>query len=505
VKLGTEFSAQSLQEGSEKMKRLIIFSVGALLLCFALAGQAQETKSAESRVETAPAGPIADEYTIFKQLRNGVLTVRGDMHDGTGFLLDERGIVLTCRQVIQNTKRIRVQSARRIKVEAKLLAEDATNDIAAIWVNMEALRETVVLPLANPSARGVLMVEGEKVLAIGSPVHEKEIPMLATGIASSVQAEKILSDAKVSEFHDGGPMINMRGEVVGLLHPGGSVRAEKVETLLRAARQAMATASPPSAQLLPVEPETRFPAEALVTFVQRPDFQKFDVDLGEASAGRNLGWGGSYYSWVHSADLVGSGSNLYKFGAGKYNAIVFTPIMAWYLDERETIQSAREKEKRQKKTRGASEVVQQQWNWSKYEDKYPAVVLLAAIPEVTETRKSAILGGLTKGLTRQEIKYKASFSEMSLLCDGKEVPPIEPGKGQREIPRENAAKTGAVTFTGLYTYPFDVFDPNRCRQLELKIFSEDDAANPDVKIVPAKVVQRVWADFEGYRKTATTQ
>jgi len=70
---------------------------------------------------------------------------------------------------------------------------------------------------------------------------------------------------------------------------------------------------------------------------------------------------------------------------------------------------------------------------------------------------------------------------------------------------EGWAKEGFLAFRGSYTYAFDSFNPSRCQKLELKILSEDDPSKPDIETIPAKTVQRVWADFEGYRKVAKPQ
>jgi hypothetical protein len=87
-----------------------------------------------------------------------------------------------------------------------------------------------------------------------------------------------------------------------------------------------------------------------------------------------------------------------------------------------------------------------QWNWTNYEDKYLAAVVIYAYPRAAETRGSFYKGRLTGGLSGVAAKFRASFYEMNLLCDGQEVPPIERKKSPVEVPEKYAANpTFAVT------------------------------------------------------------
>ncbi len=254
---------------------------------------------------------------------------------------------------------------------------------------------------------------------------------------------------------------------------------------VQAAPQAMA----PSAQLFLSEPERRFPAQALDAFVRSPRFQNFDVWLSE---------GGEHWllTTARNPRLRGPGSDSYQFQAGRYNVLVVTPILDWYLEERDTIKAKKREAKRQKKSRGASEVHQLRWDWSNYEDNTGSVVRVLAIPDFCQTTLSWLLSGVFKEVT--QLKYKTSFSEMSLLCDGKENQPINRQRFQVELPGGYGAPEGAVAFAGAYEYSFEAFDRSRCRKLELRIVSEAGADN-NANAVPGRVVQQVWTDFEGYR------
>jgi len=97
-----------------------------------------------------------------------------------------------------------------------------------------------------------------------------------------------------------------------------------------------------------------------------------------------------------------------------------------------------------------------------------------------------------------KVKFKNGFQKMPLLCGGKEFVPIDPGKGEYELrgPRENVIDTSTQ---GLYVYPPDAISTS-CGSVSLEIFSERDPNTRITQAVETATVERVWSDFEAYRK-----
>ena len=96
---------------------------------------------------------------------------------------------------------------------------------------------------------------------------------------------------------------------------------------------------------------------------------------------------------------------------------------------------------------------------------------------------------------------------MKLMCDGREVTPISRNKIELNRSLQSYYKTKKrYTFAGVYSYPFDVFAPGRCQQLEVQVFSEEDIETPIKTAVDPLRRTRVWNDFEDFRKqTASPQ
>src|SRR3990172_12977337 len=140
--------------------------IEAVPCCFGQGITAAENNTSQRR--------IAEETVLFQKLRNGVVTIEGELGSGSGFIADAAGIVLTNAHVIRGSREVRVEFAPDRKVRAEILSVDARKDVAALWVNLEGFQEFVVLPLAKAGADSAPVTEGEKVLAIGSPLSQRK-------------------------------------------------------------------------------------------------------------------------------------------------------------------------------------------------------------------------------------------------------------------------------------------------------------------------------------------
>ena len=142
--------------------------------------------------------------------------------------------------------------------------------------------------------------------------------------------------------------------------------------------------------------------------------------------------------------------------------------------------------------------------WADYVSQMRPVVHLLAIPEVSATGKSVFWNILKAGalalLVPADYKFKVNFQEMFLTCDGKPVVPIQRGRIEfvSDLPSYHRVKSRHA-YAGLYTYPIEIFDPQRCKQLSLKITSEENSVTPENKLIEQRLVQQVWTDFEPYR------
>jgi S1-C subfamily serine protease len=418
---------------------------------------------------------------LFKTLRNGVVTIEGELGSGTGFIFDEKGLVLTNQHVISDTMEIRVRFNKDTAVRARLIAKDIDRDLAVLQINLGAFADSKVLKLAanNPAEPSVF--EGEQVFTIGSPANQEKI--LSTGTVSKIEARSIISDINFSPGNSGGPLFNSIGEVVGITTfevkeknktdsgLAGIVRIEETAALIAKAREIVATKGTPSAELMPNIPEGIFPVETIKTAVLSKEFS----------------------------------SKQYLSDVKDYQIKFMTPVYKFYAIEKDRIESLKIRDKRNKSKGMLHEDMFRDLRiWKEYAGELMPAVDILALPETSPTGKSMALSAITNLTigysTPLAHKYKADFAQMKLMCDGKEVTPLRRSKTEIIRDLQNYYKTQKrYTYAGVYTYPYDVFGPGRCSQMELHVFSEEDIEKPIVTQVTEAIKNRVWLDFSDFR------
>src|SRR5580658_2119662 len=139
---------------------------------------------------------------------------------GSGFVIDERGYILTNFHVVQEAQSIEVVLGDQTRYPGKFIGADQRNDVALVKIDPKG-KHLTALPLGDSSKLQV----GQKVLAIGNPFGFQST--LTTGVVSAlgrtVQTsqttlidEAIQTDAAINRGNSGGPLINSHGEVIGI-------------------------------------------------------------------------------------------------------------------------------------------------------------------------------------------------------------------------------------------------------------------------------------------------
>ena len=97
------------------------------------------------------------------------------------------------------------------------------------------------------------------------------------------------------------------------------------------------------------------------------------------------------------------------------------------------------------------------------------------------------------------MKFKADLYRMKLFCGTQEIEPIQPGRVSMELDYHTQEyEISDATFEGLYSYPYDAISSS-CPTVTLQLFSEKEPDKPVTKVLDAKTVARVTADFEPFR------
>jgi len=153
--------------------------------------------------------------TLVFDFFNGAVPQRGQ---GSGFVLDKAGHVLTNFHVVENANRgIEVLLSNKHRYAAKVVGTDKAHDLALLQIDAPGL-EPVTL------ADSTQLAVGQKVYAIGNPFGLNGT--MTRGIISSIRSirgsegapieDAIQTDAAINPGNSGGPLLNSRGEVIGI-------------------------------------------------------------------------------------------------------------------------------------------------------------------------------------------------------------------------------------------------------------------------------------------------
>ncbi len=96
----------------------------------------QRLSPSRTRVLTLSGEGSGDLNTLFERLKNSVVEVRAEPHDGSGFIVDSPGLIVTNNHVVESSGYVAVQFGQDRKVMAKVLAVDADKDIAVLWATI---------------------------------------------------------------------------------------------------------------------------------------------------------------------------------------------------------------------------------------------------------------------------------------------------------------------------------------------------------------------------------
>jgi serine protease Do len=134
---------------------------------------------------------------------------------GSGFIVESDGVILTNAHVVEGADEVRVRLIDRREFKGKVLGADKATDIAVVKIDAKSLP---VVKLGDPSKIRV----GEWVVAIGSPFGFENT--VTAGIVSATSRSLpdgtyvpfIQTDAAVNPGNSGGPLFNLKGEVIGI-------------------------------------------------------------------------------------------------------------------------------------------------------------------------------------------------------------------------------------------------------------------------------------------------
>ncbi len=137
---------------------------------------------------------------------------------GSGFILDKQGHILTNYHVVADARNVEVQTHDKHRYQAQIIGKDRLHDLALLQINAPNL-----VPAVLASSRDLQV--GQQVYAIGNPFGLSGT--MTSGIISAIRSVRspeggvpienaIQTDAAINPGNSGGPLLNSQGEVIGI-------------------------------------------------------------------------------------------------------------------------------------------------------------------------------------------------------------------------------------------------------------------------------------------------
>ncbi len=162
--------------------------------------------------------PFEDFFDEFMDRRGGGAPAMPASSLGSGFIIDaEKGYIVTNNHVVRNAENISITLYNDVTIDAKLIGFDEKTDIAVLKIDTKGAGLTDVR-FGNSDKLRV----GDWTLAIGNPfglggsVTSGILSARARDIHSGPYDDFLQTDASINRGNSGGPLFNMRGEVIGI-------------------------------------------------------------------------------------------------------------------------------------------------------------------------------------------------------------------------------------------------------------------------------------------------
>lgn len=214
---------------------ILIVNTGAFIAAFwGLQSQLEDMKTTLSEqnnkirdlqnqieiIDTNNQAGLMSWSTIYNQLKDSVVLIQTNLGLGSGFVYDTEGHIITNHHVIEDAETIEVTFLDGNITSATVVGMDIYSDVAVIKIDSQVTKLQPVVIGASSD-----LVVGEAVAAMGNPFGLSDT--LTVGIVSALEREMeaagnyviidvIQIDAAINPGNSGGPLVNSKGQVVGV-------------------------------------------------------------------------------------------------------------------------------------------------------------------------------------------------------------------------------------------------------------------------------------------------
>ncbi|MDA9720923.1 Do family serine endopeptidase [Candidatus Pelagibacter sp.] len=169
------------------------------------------TRSNPFPFEFPPGSPFEDMFKDY-----GTPQKRQTSALGSGFIIDEKGIVITNNHVIQSAEDVFVRVNGEKNIKAKVIGADPGMDLAVLQIESDQKFTPVKFGDSDTARIGDWVIAIGNPFGLGGTVTAGIISARNRSIGLSRYEDYIQTDASINQGNSGGPLFNMDGDVVGI-------------------------------------------------------------------------------------------------------------------------------------------------------------------------------------------------------------------------------------------------------------------------------------------------
>ena len=171
---------------------------------------------ARSDIESTFREPLSSGLSIADVTENALPSVARIVTgtgSGTGFIVNEGGLVVTNKHVVEGSTRVSVRMAEGSEYQGSVTKRHPTLDLA--YVSIDSSRTFTPIAIGDSDEVRV----GAEIIVIGFPLASSlgAEPTVSVGIVSAKRDNRLQTDASVNPGNSGGPLLDMFGQVVGVV------------------------------------------------------------------------------------------------------------------------------------------------------------------------------------------------------------------------------------------------------------------------------------------------
>jgi S1-C subfamily serine protease len=173
----------------------------------------QATKVTEFYESRSSRGDITE---IVGKVSPAIVRLETDDYVGTGMIINETGYVLTCDHVVENSQSVRVVLHGGGQYNAAVISRDKQKDLAIVKISATGI-DFPTVKMGNPEELEI----GQDIIVIGYSLGLEGETSLFKGVVSAFRSDAginyVQTDAAVNPGCSGGPLLNLKGEAMGVV------------------------------------------------------------------------------------------------------------------------------------------------------------------------------------------------------------------------------------------------------------------------------------------------